>query len=78
MSIDQLTTEAMSLSAEERLTLAHTLLDTVPDQEDEELELDPEYQRELQRRVEELRSGKVVGLSWKEVLAAAERELGCD
>ena len=77
MSIDQLTAEAMTLSAEERLTLAHTLLDSVPDQEDDE-EFDPEFIKELNRRADELASGKVIGLSWEEVRAAVQRELGCD
>ena len=79
MSIDQLTAEAMALPPEERLALAHTLYDSVPDQqEDEDWEPDPGDLQKWSQRAEELRSGKVVGLSWEEVLAATERELGCD
>ena len=76
MSIDQLTAEAMALSAEERLTLAHTLLDSVPDQEEEEFS--PEFIRELMHRVEELDSGKVAELSHEEVMLEARRGLECD
>ena len=76
MSIDQLTAEALSLPPEERETLAQKLWESIDDQE--ELDLEPEYMREVLRRVEELRSGKVVGIPWEEVLASARREIGCD
>ncbi len=75
MSIDQLTAEALALPPEERLTLAHTLYESVPE---EEKEFDPEYWREILRRAEEMESGKVVGIPWEEVQAKMRRELECD
>lgn len=75
MSIDQLTAEAMALPPEERLTLAHALFESVPEEEEE---FDPEFIRELMRRVEELDSGKVAELSHEEVMQEARRILECD
>ncbi len=75
MSIDQLTAEAMALSPKERLTLAHTLFESVPEEEEE---FSLEFIRELMRRVEELDSGKVAELSHEEVMQDARRALECD
>ena len=76
MSIDQLTAEAMALPLEEREVLAQKLWESIDEQE--ELDLDPEYKRVVLRRLEELESGKVVGLSWEEVQASARCKPGCD
>ena len=77
MSIDQLTAEAMALTPEERLTLAHTFYNSVPPGQ-EDAEFDPEYMQEILHRAEELESGKAVGIPWEEVMASARREIGCD
>ena len=76
MSFDQVTTEAMALTPEERLTLADALYNSVPAGEDEEF--DPQYMQEIQQRIEELDSGKVKGIPWEEVQAKMRREFGCD
>ena len=77
MSIDQLTAEAMALPPEERLAFAYTLIDSVPGQEEDE-EFDPEYMREIMRRVEEMESGKVVGIPHEEVMEELRRIVECD
>lgn len=72
MSIDQLTAEAMALPPEERLVLGHTLIDSVPVQEEDE-EFTPEYTQEILRRIEEMESGKVQGIPHEEVMEEAWR-----
>ena len=71
MSIDQLTAEAMALPLKERLMLADALYASAPIEEDEEF--DPEFTRELMRRVEEMDSGKVQGIPHEEVMEEAWR-----
>ena len=62
--------EALDLPEEARADLAHRLLESLTGDVplDEE---SPEFMAELDRRAEELLSGKVVGLSWDD----AQREL---
>ena len=76
MSIDQLTAEALALPPEERETLAYTLLESVDGQADPEI--DPEYMREILRRVEEMDSGAVQGIPHEEVMEAVRRIVECD
>ena len=71
MSIDQLTAEAMALPLKERLMLADALYASAPTEEDEEF--DPEFTRELMRRIEEMDSGKVQGIPHEEVMQEAWR-----
>ena len=74
MSIDQLTAEALALPPQERLTLAHALYESVPEEE----EFDPEFIRELMRRVEEMDSGAVQGIPHEEVMEEMRRIVECD
>ena len=71
MSIDQLTAEVMALPLKERLMLADALYASAPIEEDDEF--DPEFTRELTRRIEEMDSGKVQGIPHEEVMQEAWR-----
>lgn len=76
MSTQQLTTEAMALPLSERVTLAHSLwqsIDAGIADADER-----EAVREAIRRDQELSSGAVSGRTHDEVMRAARRAIGCD
>jgi putative addiction module component (TIGR02574 family) len=60
--------QALSLPAEQRGELAFLLLESLPTHE-RPLELDPEYETELFRRLEEMDNGKAKMLSLDEVMA---------
>ncbi len=65
---EQLKTQLLELSNEDRAALAHLLLESL-DQEDGVEEIDEAaWEAELVRRAEEMRSGKVVGAPVDEVL----------
>jgi putative addiction module component (TIGR02574 family) len=74
MSLQDLEKAALNLSLEERARLAHRLLhslDELSDEENEKLWL-----QVAERRVQELRSGKVKGISTEEVLNDVRAKLG--
>jgi putative addiction module component (TIGR02574 family) len=58
--MDQLKTQVAALSAEERADLTHFLLESL--EPDEDLEVEAAWERELNRRVEEIKSGTVRGI----------------
>lgn len=64
---DELLKKAMALPPEERGTLAASLIDSL--EEGSELDLDAEaaWQQEVVRRMEEIESGKVKAVPWLEV-----------
>ena len=74
MSAAELKQLALALPPEERADLAEVLWesldDTVPPISDE-------FLRELERRDEEMDSGKVIGRTHEEVMAEAKRRLQC-
>lgn len=72
-SLDQLTADAMKLSLRDRVQLAQRLVSTI----DDEVEPDTEalWFAEAERRLEELRSGKVQGIDSDEAFRTAREAL---
>ena len=72
-SLDQLTADAMKLSLRDRVQLAQRLVSTI----DDEVETDTEalWFAEAERRLEELRSGKVQGIDSDEAFRTAREAL---
>jgi len=65
-AVEQLKSQALSLSVPERADLAHFLLTSL---EAEEEGVQEAWQAEIDRRVAEIRNGSAVGRSADEVLA---------
>ena len=72
-NLDQLTADAMKLPLRERVQLAQRLVSTI----DDEVESDTEalWFAEAERRLEELRSGKVQGIPAEEAFQSAREAL---
>ncbi len=72
-NLDQLTAEAMKLPLRERVQLAQRLVSTL----DDEVETDTEalWFAEAERRLEELRSGKVQGIDSDEAFRTAREAI---
>lgn len=64
--------QALNLPADQRGELAYLLLESLPEDE-RPVELDPEYEAELFRRLEEIDSGQAKMLSLGEVMAKLRR-----
>jgi len=62
---DELLKKALTLSPEDRATLAGSLLESLEEAEEEGVE--EAWNEEIARRVEELDSGKVKTIPWEEV-----------
>ena len=56
-----------ALSAADRYVLGHRLLDGLDEPEEDPAEVKAAWKAELQRRIEEIQSGKVVGIPMEEV-----------
>jgi putative addiction module component (TIGR02574 family) len=69
---NDLYSQALSLPAEQRGELAYLLLESLPEDE-RPIELDPEYEAELFRRLEEIDSGRAKMLTLDEVMARLRR-----
>lgn len=67
MTTDQLKSELRELDSQDRVELIRYLIDSLS--EDGECQVDPVWEAELDRRVEEMRSGKVPGIPAHEVIA---------
>jgi putative addiction module component (TIGR02574 family) len=63
--IDELRKQVLSLPEEARADLASSLIDSLDETVDEDVEA--AWQEEIARRVEELESGKVKTIPWAEV-----------
>lgn len=63
--VNELLKRAMALSADERAQLAGSLLDTLDEAVDEDVEAS--WQTELALRIQELDAGKVKTIPWTEV-----------
>ena len=74
MTIEQLAAEALSLPSEERAKLADRLVESLDAAEISQL--DQLWAGEAQRRLEEVRSGRVQTISGEEALAQVRRSLG--
>ena len=59
-------TEGMNLSSSERAQIAEELISSLDKQPDEEVE--KAWQAEINRRIDEVESGKVQCIPWEEVL----------
>lgn len=59
MTVDELKTELAQLSTDDRAELAEFLVDTL---DATEPEVDPDWVAELERRAEEIKSGREVGI----------------
>ena len=72
-NLDQLTADAMKLPVRDRVQLAQRLVETL----DEEVEENTEalWFAEAERRLEELRSGKVQGIDAEEAFRTAREAL---
>jgi putative addiction module component (TIGR02574 family) len=72
-NLDQLTAAAMKLPLRDRVQLAQRLVSTI----DDEVEIDTEalWFAEAERRLEELRSGKVQGIDSENVFRTAREAL---
>jgi putative addiction module component (TIGR02574 family) len=62
---DELLQKAMELPPEERAELASSLIDSLDQTVDEDAEL--AWQREVSRRMDEVKSGKAKTVPWREV-----------
>ena len=69
--LEQLTSQAISLSPEDRARLADLLLASLPDEADEPL--DEAWDQEIQRRMKAIESGTVRLLSAADVHAEARK-----
>jgi putative addiction module component (TIGR02574 family) len=59
--------QAQVLPPDQREQLALMLLDSLPDDQDLPIVLDPEYEAELERRIEEIRTGRAKTHDWESV-----------
>jgi putative addiction module component (TIGR02574 family) len=77
IQLDQLTTEALALSIQDRLTLAQRLFDSVdPDFQDAPIDdVDDELIAEINRRDAEIESGAVQTFSHEEVMQAVRKAI---
>ena len=71
--LDQLTADAMKLSLRDRVQLAQRLVSTIDD------EIDPDTEAlwfaEAERRLEELRSGRIEGINSEDAFSIAREAL---
>lgn len=67
MTTEQLKSELRELGSQDRVELIRYLIDSLHD--DGEVQVDPVWEAELDRRVEEMRSGRVPGIPAHEVIA---------
>ena len=70
-SVEALAAQAINLSPEERAQLADLLLASLPDESDPEV--DAAWEKEIQRRADEVRAGSARLVSAEEVHVAARK-----
>jgi putative addiction module component (TIGR02574 family) len=68
LSIQQIESEALSLPADERARLAEALIESL----DEDERIERAWAEEVERRAEDLRTGRVKGVSHEEVMASVK------
>ena len=73
MNIEQLAAEALALSSEERALLADRLVESLNDAESNHL--DQLWAAEAERRLDDVRSGRVQTIPGEEALAQVRRAL---
>jgi len=72
--VDELTQRAQALAPEDRARLAENLLSSI--EPEPQTEVEAAWDREIQRRVEEIRSGRAVLVAAEDVHAEARRIYG--
>ena len=76
LPLERLEAEAMELSSRERARLAHRLIASLDDDvEEDPAEVDRAWEEEIQRRLDEYRSGKVQPVPASQVFAEARARL---
>jgi putative addiction module component (TIGR02574 family) len=65
LTADQIESEALSLPTDVRARIARALIESL----DEDAEVERAWQEEIQRRLDDLRSGRVQGIPAEEVFA---------
>ena len=73
--VDELLKRAMVLAPEDRGALAASLLDSLDEGLEVDVDVEAPWQQEIARRMEEMRSGKVKTIPWREVQQRAEMAL---
>ena len=71
--VEKIRKEALSLAPDERASLAHDLISSL--ENSVTLDLTPEYEEEIQRRLEAIRSGQATSRSAEAVFADIEARL---
>lgn len=69
---DEILSAAMALPPEKRAQLAEQLLHSL----DEQPEIDPEWAREIERRITDLDEGKVTAIPYDQVKAELQKRIG--
>jgi putative addiction module component (TIGR02574 family) len=72
--VDKLKEELAVLPVADRAALASFLLSSLDDEEDDPAEVEAAWDAELAQRMEEMQSGKVVGIPAAEVLEEMRRK----
>jgi len=75
MSVAELFEKAQALPLAEREQLTMMLLDTLPEEHDGPIEIDEEYQLEIERRLERIRTGQSKGHNIEEVMTQLKETL---
>ena len=70
--LDQLRTEVLNLSADERRSLIHDLVDSLSEQTDPSVE--KAWDDEIARRIREVEEGKVKCIPFEEAMAKVDAE----
>jgi putative addiction module component (TIGR02574 family) len=73
--VDELLKRAMALPPEDRGALAASLLDSLDECLEVDVDVEAAWQQEIARRMEEVRSGKVKTIPWREVQQRAKMAL---
>ena len=74
-TLDQVSQDAAELTPEDQLKLARLLIDLCEAKQDDAIEVQAAWDAEIQRRMEELRSGKVRGIPLEQVKRRMQRHL---
>jgi putative addiction module component (TIGR02574 family) len=75
MSVAELFDKAQVLPSADREKLAMMLLETLPEDEGGPIEIDEEYEAELERRLELIRTGQAKGHSVEDVMESIRATL---
>jgi putative addiction module component (TIGR02574 family) len=67
MTIEEILKQALELPPKERAKLAEDLLESLDDQDVDEDQAEKAWSEEIRRRVDEIQSGAVKGVTWSEV-----------